>query len=217
LYLKPVAKGGTNNVPPKDEGTYKPDSQIWKKKKGLWIGHSKDHIPKSEDLARSEVYHSYAVDDEFGEQWLIPIIRSQDPSRGSLPVDVGWDDDGNYFERTKRKFQRLWEIAGKFRDMILGLIPKDERWMAEAVLEVLQLNYRVGIRELGMLDDAGNSVLDSERVATIGLCIIEFDLVEEHGNENQKKTDLEARDTPKRSLGPEDNIPTTSPVGVPLT
>jgi len=174
-----------------------------------WIGWQTDSPPGPEDLERRFVHHAYSLKDSLDRDWLVPMVRSPDPQRGSLPVDYTFNGTGELVRRTKPEHQRLWDLTGEIVDSyIKGEGEKrDELWQVKAAIEILSCNYRLGTGELQALYECGCGLLDTQRVGLILLMACDWELVGEY--ESKKNEDLSEADSLNALSGAEGSDPAT--------
>lgn len=189
-----------------------PSKQEWVQAKGYWIGWERGALPAPDDLRRTKVYSAYDLLDDHDQAWMIPIVRSPNPARGSLPVSYGFDlATEQYVQHVKATHQPIWDLCGEIVDRVIKRVSSfpETEWLIDAALRILQVNYRITRAGIEMLRRNGNDLLESQRVMNIMLLACDWELLEEY---EQKKTDSTstAPDSSRPSTGTEDDFQDTA-------
>lgn len=154
-------------------------SQFWCDRGDFWIGLHKGNEPKPEDLEREKVYPAFVLKDRYGSRWSLPIIRMPD-GKGSLPVEYGFDRDGELIHRICSEFKDVWELSGDALDLMQSASSEVEsetnkRWSeADKIkmsLEFLAINYRVSLHEVSALFEVGKAVFDTEFATSVLIAV----------------------------------------------
>ena len=173
VLLAPVT--GSGQVP--DVSGYYPDSQEWQARgDGAFIGWCQAIVPG--DLMRKRLYLGYFVIADDGQSWLIPIARSTDESRITLPAFIQFNGS-KPVRKIKKRFEGLWNIAGEYLQRLAGKesLADSEQWRIEAAAEALGVNYRVGYPELNVLAELEQSPLDTQMVEVILKSLVDEQIV----------------------------------------
>lgn len=156
--------------PPVQVGFY-PQSHTWEPNGAHWVGHDPNALPLCEDLARDSMLDSTEVVLADGRTWLAPLVRRPE-GRHSLPES--WRMTNGAIEtRVKPAWQWAWDLSGEIWDWWqsgTGL-PKATAyaWCAQ----LLSINYRVGMFELGVLNAIGSQEYPAILQAAIGGMILD--------------------------------------------
>ncbi len=163
----------------------KPDRQQWfpvDEAKGLWIGVLKNELPRPEDLERHDIIWGVTVKDPQHHEWRIPICRlvSQGLPYGNLPQSYRFDAAGEPHPQLAKSHEWLWNFSGEIQDYFRADgNTKPHNWLVKAAATLLGVNYRLGLRELNVLDDLGRNVLHKLTVGRIAQTCYGYDLAEE--------------------------------------
>lgn len=166
---------------------YYPDKQEWTiTDGGAYLGHAGNVL--SADLLRKRVHLGYWVMGDDGQSWLVPVARSTDESRVTLPAFVVFDN-GKPRRRIKKRFAQLWDLAGEYLKRVAGheSLADSEEWRINAAVEALTVNYRIGRSELTVLADMEISPLDTQTVEVILKSLVDEQIVIE-AKKNETKT-----------------------------
>ncbi len=146
---------------------YLPESQIWRQEIGCWIGTMADEPIVPADLQRRRVYLGYQVGEDDA-QWLVPIARSRDSGRVTLPQDISFCDK-LAIKTLRAQYKHLWELAGHILDWVAGEESPagDEQWRIRAALTALNCNYRVWEAECNVGAEIGSPILSTPLVDAV--------------------------------------------------
>ena len=169
---------------PAEVVTFNPDEskQRWLKTEKLWIGWEVGNEPGPDELQRKEIIpYGYQVPDTAGRLWLVPIARSPDANKVSLPCDLAWDiGTGEPREVRKKSTDWIWDLGKEISDVrFAGKETSDPNWLTKQALRVLQINYALGPIELEAFREMGKTLIDSTIASQITLSIIDFQVVTE--------------------------------------
>lgn len=162
-----------------------PARQIWTQvdeAKGLWIGVLKNELPRPEDLERYDTIFGPPVKDPQHHEWRIPIARllSQGMPYGTLPQSYRFDAAGEPHPRLDKAYEWLWNLSGEIQDYYrVDGNGRQHSWLVKTAARLLAVNYRLGLRELNVLDDLGRGVLHKSTVGEIAQTSYGWDLLEE--------------------------------------
>ena len=154
-------------------------SQCWYDRGDFWIGLHKGNEPKPRDLERDKVYTGFVLTDRHSNRWSLPIVRMPDGG-GSLPVEYGFDRDGNLLHRICSEFKDVWELSGDALDLMQAMASETEletkkRWseadQIKMALEFLAINYRVSLHEVSALFEVGKAVFDTEFATNVLIAV----------------------------------------------
>ena len=151
---------------------YRPDGQHWQRAadagaadcpQGVWLGYDAAGPPGAADLARAEIVDCYAADLEAGGAWTVPLLR-QYPEGTALPSSLAIGPGGAMVRRPLARFaaacrlgESLWSRAAAANpELHLPAIdaapaPMTDAEEFRAAADVLAVNYRVSVAELGLL------------------------------------------------------------------
>jgi hypothetical protein len=170
------AKSDRGTDPP--TWTYNAERQQWMEAGGCWIGWDKEHPPGQIDLQRKLILSDYSVTDAHGREWHVPCARTTDSQRSSLPVEYAFAGD-DLVKHIAPAYLDLWELSGQVLDHLKGSEERDEPWLVKAALQVLQVNYRLGLVEITALQEMGQAVLTKRTVAAVLLALVDNNLEQE--------------------------------------
>lgn len=173
---------------PSDVVVYQPSSQTWLDQGSVWIGWETASPPGPAELAKPNRLPGYSVPDEVGQEWTIPIARSPN-GRETVPSDFRFDPvTGEPKQVRKRAYDWLWGLSGEIWDFYnTDKQPEDPFWLARCALQILQVNYWVGMYEINALSEMGRAVLDNTRAGTITVCLIDLEVVQQLKDPDSKK------------------------------
>lgn len=112
-----------------------------------WIGF--DSLPSPEILQREHIVPGEEAELGDGRVWICPTVRRKGAII-ALPTSWGVDRKGDFIQEVLPEYSRYWEASGE----ILNLQISDDVRKSQAMLlcvEMLQVNYRVGVREVAAL------------------------------------------------------------------
>lgn len=146
---------------------YVADKQIWREVGNSWMGTTSSEPVTPGDLQRRRVFLGYQVGDN-DVLWLVPIARSDDTSRISLPQDITFRDK-LAVKTLRAQYSHLWDLAGQILDWTSGVESPatEEQWRIHAALTVLNCNYRLWRDECNLAAEVGSTVLDTQLVDAI--------------------------------------------------
>jgi hypothetical protein len=178
--------------------------QVWIDAGGYWVGCDPESPPSPPDVARQTICHGYAIDDQAGRKWTIPVARSPIDGNVSLPADFVFDlQSGTAKATTKTEFDWLWELTGLLHEHWHGPAQMTPAALAAASIQILGVNYRIGPAEANLLQRIGCPLIDNSTAQLITLYCLDNPLLEE-----QKKKEP----TPGSGHPPADGL--SSPLGV---
>lgn len=147
-----------------DNFGFYPARQTWHNAgAGCWIGYENGAMPTPEQLKRSKQLTGHDMKLGDGNHWTIPAARRFDEGRwqSALPNQMVYDPDANAwkYSGTVQTYQRLWEIAERWWDMLTDTPNEDgmrhvDISTEDAVCwatECLQVNYCVGPVECSVM------------------------------------------------------------------
>lgn len=116
----------------------------------LWVGVDREYPPTPVDLARPNLLDGHPVTLADGNSYVVPIVRSPDRSRQSLPKEMFYDAAGQFQTEVHRDYAALWEISGEVWDFLMPDPEDAEHGMKEMAyskildycLAILGANYR---------------------------------------------------------------------------
>jgi hypothetical protein len=126
------------------------DSQRWIDCGGCWLGRAKDELPTPELLARPSLLPGPFVTLGDGCEWQVPIVRKL-ARLALLPRRMGYDAEGRFAMTVLPEFDAAWRASGEMFDHIRSAQPLDFEKVFALCVEVLALNYRIGLREAAEL------------------------------------------------------------------
>lgn len=132
---------------------YFPGEQTWREIDGLWLGIWKDDPPTPSELEREPLVGGYEVELGDGNHWLVPVIRPIDGRTPDIPLNYDLAADGEMILRPDPNHEWLIEAGERIYEALTEQGPEeitvpDGFTIAAAALE---LNYRVGEREVALL------------------------------------------------------------------
>lgn len=179
--LIPIANG----APVPKLPAYFPDVQTWRapsRDHGPWLGFVTDEPPSPEDIERSPRIGGYWVPDGHGRTWCVPVLRGLDKPHGTLPTDYQWTDD-EAFEPTavlRKDYESLWNDSARIWDHVYkDNHREDDAFVASFVARCLQLNYRIGPRELNVFRELGTPVFDVKGLDLFAAMAVDYLAVKE--------------------------------------
>lgn len=149
-----VAAQPVVDVPTQKTGYY-PEVQEWRKVGDRYIGYQKDMVPGPESLRRHNLIEGYDVELSDKHIWHVPLIRPYDTTikdfACGLPVVFGVDENGDRQIEVVKKYESVWRTTAA---MLGYYYNKDESSLNsrfDAAVEILAVNYRIGMVEAGIL------------------------------------------------------------------
>lgn len=115
--------------------------------------------------------------DRRGLPWIIPNANPQSPYL-SIPNELSWGIDGPRLVPDEA-YRPVMDLCVRTFGEVESMAAIDQLWAASKCLEILQLNYRIGLPELAYLEQIGQQVIDREFAARVVLWFIDFQLLEE--------------------------------------
>lgn len=191
---------------------YDPLTQEWIDRGDFWLGWDKANSPTAADLVRDDRHLGYTLEDEFGNEWSIPVVRSHE-DKSMLPMNLMFDKNGEMKESCKPRHEHVWGLAKDALDYLLivgGVKEQDliERFPESRVVKMaadfLGINYRVGTAELSALTMAGRAVLDRPFVTSVLIAATEYNKLSQHADYLKKKrqaTDAFIKSLPSATPG----------------
>lgn len=201
LYPKPREYDAQKEtwVPPAE------DSQ-WRDCGDYQIGARQEVHPFA--LERKITYDGNALQDNKDYAWQIPIVCSPRPENGTLPVSVTFDyKTGDHVRSILEIHMDDWRMMQEFVDSYGREIgeSKSERWLEDAAVRILQINYRICKSAVTYMFEQGRIVLKSETTVGILMCAADWNVFDEW----KKKDPILKHDSPadlsKPSAGHEDS------------
>lgn len=138
--------------------------QTWHKAGGgCWIGYETDALPTPDQLKRAKTLAGHEMKLGDGRLWTIPVARRFEEGRwqSALPNQMVYDPDTNtwQYSGTVKTYQRLWDIAERWWDMLTDTPDEDgtrnvDISTADGVAwatECLAVNYCVGPVECSVM------------------------------------------------------------------
>lgn len=180
----PGGDGGVLLTPRRADGKtddiciYAPDRQHWIESinRRYWLGSNHGMITAL-DLLRRKAYVGYIVSNEEidGHEWLVPVARSTDESRVSLPRRITFGAT-EAFRTVKEQYVHLWELAGDIVDWCAGqdCNAADDDWRIQTALTALNVNYRLWRDEVNLSDEMDCPILSTELIEPICLSIADL-------------------------------------------
>lgn len=132
--------------------TFDGERQEWMQlEEGLWLGVERDATVRPADVARRAQCGGHAVR-MLDADWVMPVARL--PAGGSLlPQRRRFAETGPGFRwEVEACHARLLDLAGAWWDEKRGAGGFTDAMLDEAVDLALQVNYRIGLREMVALD-----------------------------------------------------------------
>jgi hypothetical protein len=164
---------------------YFPESQTWLapgSQSGCWLGFVAAEPPRPEDIERSPRIGGYWVPDGNGRTWCIPVIRGQDKPHGTLPDDYQWTDEED-LEPTpvlRKEYEQLWNDSARIWDHVYkDNHREDTAFVAKFVARCLQLNFRIGPRELNAFRELGTPIFDVKSLDLFAAMAVDYLAVKE--------------------------------------
>jgi hypothetical protein len=167
---------------------YRAEKQAWRQSENqkYWLGTLADEPIIPLDVQRRKVFLGYNVGTDELNQWLVPIARSEDDSRVTLPQDVLFVS-GKPTTRLRKQYAGLWELATE----IVAWCAQEETpaadrsWRIMAALTAINTNYRVWQDEVNLAQDLGCPILSTDILDAVCLSIADIQFAVE-----VKKKDL---------------------------
>lgn len=167
---------------------YDPEAQVWMECWGgkSWIGVQQGEQITPLDLQRRKAFLGYQVGVDDMVKWTIPIARSDDSSRITLPQTITFEGSVAK-EKLKKQYKHLWELANHVVDWCNNEASpaKERQWRVDAALLALNVNYRVWRDECNLGDLVESSIGESQLVDPICLSLADIQFAVEF-----KKKDL---------------------------
>jgi len=205
-------------IAPKSEPNYcyEAASQLWIESLdgNYWLGTESNEPIMPADLQRRKMYLGYNVEADDGMSWMIPIARSEDTSRVTLPQDI-YFVEGLATKSLRKQYRHLLDIADKVLDWTSGeeSDASDETWRIDHALVAMNVNYRLWRDEINLSREAGRSILSSPLVEPICLSLADIQFAVEFKKKDSSENGLRVRDLDDSSNGTGDGFSIT-PVGV---
>lgn len=162
------------------------DKQTWRKLPGdrmgapVYVGVWNESKPGPEELAREKQLSGYHYTLADGHDWLVPLVRryGDDGHTCALPRMLDFDEAGKPIDgQVIAKYRGLWDLTKPIVDDLLATyelaeLPEDKLTRSQVIeiaVELLQVNYRVSLPELVVLEAVPNDSTAS------GLCSLACD------------------------------------------
>lgn len=161
----------------------------------VWIGWDVLQPPGPEDLQRKRVHVGYDVTDSHRRIWKIPVARSPDDNRVTLPSNYLMGGDGKVTKQLKSEFDWLWQVAGEIWNWFNtpdSPADHDRLWLAAQAADILGVNYRAAWPEINALAAMDTAVLDDDTTMAIVTSVIDVDILREAAAVAEKKSEPEA-------------------------
>lgn len=173
---------------------YRPTDQHWFDCGRFWIGADADWEPCPDDFKRNSVSLGYDVVDNSGKTWVVPVVRSPDASRYSLPMINTFDFQGRYVSKRRDEDEHLWDMAGDVADALRsGNITEEQG--ARFVLTFLQVNYRIAATEFALMHHFKYAPLESTFNAMVLGAVTDWQMVREYRDVKKKETEEDEHDS----------------------
>lgn len=168
---------------------YRAEQQAWREAENqqYWLGAMANEPILPLDVQRRKVFLGYNVGADETLQWLVPIARSEDDSRVTLPQDVRFVG-GQPTTKLRKQYEGLWELATEIVAWMGGegdTPANDRTWRIVAALTGLNTNYRVWHDEVNLAQDLGCPILSTDIIDAVCLSIADIQFAVE-----VKKKDL---------------------------
>jgi hypothetical protein len=115
--------------------------------------------------------------DRRGLPWIVPSANPQSPYL-TIPRELSWGLDGPQLV-PDQAYRKVMDLCVETFDAVSQMDAIPQLWAAEKCLQILQLNYRIGLPELAYLESIGQPVIDREFAASVVLWFIDYQLLEE--------------------------------------
>lgn len=176
---------------------YQEDRQRWIKwgdtpAGPAWVGVWEDDKPGPKDLQRSpkEFLRGHAIELEDGNQWVVPTIMYS-TDQLAVPSTIGMNDQGELVKAPLPIYADVIETGRKVLNMMMvlkGFETADPTiYVREAdqfrwIVDVLALNYRVGLPEVSLLE-----ILSDRNFPLCTYAAVGFDLLKRLEEISKKK------------------------------
>jgi hypothetical protein len=127
-------------------------------------------------IQRPELIPGTESTDRRGLPWIIPSANPQSPYL-SIPKELSWGLDGPRLVPDEA-YRPVMDLCVRTFEEVEAMPAIDHLWAASRCLEILQINYRIGLPELTYLDRIGQQVIDREFAARVVLWFIDYQLLE---------------------------------------
>lgn len=170
---------------------YDPPSQEWKQvspadvspKEEIYVGRTLGDTYAPEQFERDSGMPSHLVRLADGNQWRIPCAQrwqSEVSLVDTAPRNIAMDDNGNWVTgETIQQYKSFYARAKAWWDAFVGGKQLGDGDVFELVLDAIKINYRLGGREVAMLQ-----LLDQNVIEKILLAVVDWGTFVEF----QKKT-----------------------------
>jgi hypothetical protein len=197
------------------------EKQTWRKLPGdrmgapVYVGFWNENKPTPEELVRPAILSGYQYTLADGHQWNVPLVRryGDDGHSCALPRMLDFDDEGKPIDgEVVSKYRGLWDLTKPIVDDLLATyelgelpeVPLTQKQAVEIAVSLLQVNYRVSLPEMVLLEALPNDSTVS------GLCSCACDWpelirrLEVPGDDDESKKNLSADDGVSTKSGDED-------------
>lgn len=145
---------------------------------------NKDELPTPHDMLRHKALFATKVVDRFGQEWKMPICRTPHANRSGLPEVFSFDSEGRLSSQVQEDFAWAYDLSSEIRLWYQDAYnrrpnPHEFAWVAEQVLRLLAINYRIGKEEVALLTAAGRGFLTGEFVSQLAYACFDYDLADE--------------------------------------
>lgn len=194
------------------------EKQTWRKLPGdrmgapVYCGMWNESKPTPDELVRATTLTGYAYALADGHEWRVPLVRryGDDGHSCCLPRLLDFDDNGKAIDgEVIAQYRSLWDLTKPIMDDLLATYdlgempeqPLTRQQAADIAVQLLQVNYRVALPELVMLEALPNDSTVS------GLCSLACDWpelirrLEANGDDEDAKKNSSADDGPSTPNG----------------
>ena len=137
-----------------------------------YIGYDADSLPTPEELMRAEMFPHFEIAKINSQHWYLPVamLPTTNPaSAHNFPTQVTATKSGKIQQTILPEFHKLWDIASRYFSTRFEACSKMQEagelevaWdissnnLLEDFVEILKVNYHIGIMEATILDLLNN-------------------------------------------------------------
>ncbi len=157
---------------------YLPDKQTWVESENgrYWLGTASNERVRPLDVQRRRVFLGFSVGVEDDSQWIVPIARSDNDSRVTLPQDIRFVN-GEPIVRLREQYRQLWDLATAIVGWCAGddnSPANDRTWRIRAALLAINTNYRVWHDEINLAAAVEAPILSTDLCDPVCLSVADI-------------------------------------------
>jgi hypothetical protein len=153
----------------------------------------RDDQPQPADLERRRLVPGYLIADTRGQRWHYPAMRGNDnysAPYGGLPGEYTFNARGAARLVLSPEYHQLWAQTARVWDYLVEAEPIGQPISQLELVQIaaasLAVNYRVGHRELAVLQQLGRAVISTQNLHVILRSICDVESVDKYLAEKKR-------------------------------